>query len=198
MNSNYFVAGQIVEKFSGKSYRDYIVEDVLAPIGVSTTDVARSEKAQVFPNEVTYYGQGGVAGFEYGFNLKRRAPGGGLLSTAPDVLRFVNAIDGAATRPDILNSESLNVLTTPSSVNDSYACGIGTWGNIWFNYGSLPGTRTGFMRHKNGMSVVLLLNSTKDYFNSEEFDPFVFAMQDILLGVVNKPNRAYKNIDQFE
>lgn len=197
VNTNFFIAGRIIEKFSGKSFINYVKEDLLKPLGDTSTEQAKRSKAGAYPNEVRYYGQGGVSGFEYGFNIERRDADGGLMTTATDMLRFVNAIDGFNSRPDILNTNSLNLLTTPSTANNSYACGIGLWGDIWYNYGTLPGTRTGFMRHKNGMSVVLLLNSTKDYFKSAEFDPFVFAMQDMMVDIVNKPNRPYKDIDQF-
>ena len=197
VNTNFFIAGRIIEKFSGKSFINYVKEDLLKPLGDTSTELAKRSKAGAYPNEVTYYGQGGLVGYEYGFNIERRDADGGIVTTATDVLRFVNAIDGFPSRPDILNTNSLNLLTTPSTANNSYACGIGLWGDIWYNYGTLPGTRTGFMRHKNGMAVVLLLNSTKDYFKSEEFDPFVFAMQDVMVDIVSKNTRPYKDIDQF-
>lgn len=197
VNTNFFIAGRIIEKFSGKSYINYLKEDILKNIGDSSTEVGRIGKNGAFPNEVTYYGQGGVAGFEYNFSLERYDATGGLVATAKDVLRFVNAIDGFSTRPDVINKSSLDVFVTPSKANQNFACGIGIFGDIWYSYGSIPGTRTGFMRNSNGISAVILLNGTKDYFNAAEFDPFAFAMQDILFEVVGNNTRLYKDIDQF-
>ena len=73
----------------------------------------------------------------------------------------------------------------------------GLWSaeNIWFNYGSLPGTRTAFMRNANGMCAVLLLNSRVDPSTNE--NPFVFAMQDLVLDITKNPAYNWQDIDQF-
>jgi D-alanyl-D-alanine carboxypeptidase len=146
---------------------------------------------------VKYYGQGNDAPFVYTIGFPRRDADGGLMTTATDLLRFVNAIDGFTTRPDILNSTSLTALTTASNAYSGYACGIGIWSaeNVWYNYGSLPGTRTGFMRHANGMCVALLLNSRVDPSTNE--NPFVYAMQDVLLDLVKNSSYQWQAIDQF-
>lgn len=119
------------------------------------------------------------------------------MTTATELLKLVNAIDGFTTRPDILNTTSLASLTTPSSVFNGYACGIGIWSaeNLWYNYGSLPGSRTGFMRHNNGMSVALLLNSRVDPTIGE--NPFVYGMQDLMLDLVKNTSYNWQSIDQF-
>lgn len=196
-NVNFCIAGRIIEKISGKTYINYIKEDVMAPIGGTQTDMSGKTEAEQKTNEVKYYGQGNDAPFVYTIGFPRRDADGGLMTTATDLLRFVNAIDGFATRPDILNSTSLTALTTPSSAYTGYACGIGIWNaeNVWFNYGSLPGTRTGFMRHANGMCVALLLNSRVDPTADE--NPFVYAMQDVLLDLVKNSSYQWQAIDQF-
>ena len=196
-NVNFSLLGRIIEKVSGKSYVNYIKEDVLASAGATQTDIAGQTAAEKKSNEVSYYGQGVDANYTYNIAFPRRDADGGLIATASDVLRFVNSFDGFATRPDILNSTSINALTTPSPVFADYACGIGIWNseNLWFNYGSLPGTRTGFMRHNNGMCVSLLLNSRADPTANE--NPFVYAMQDLILDLVKNTSYSWQDIDQF-
>ena len=196
-NVNFVIAGRIIEKVSGKSYINYIKEDVMAPIGGTQTEMSGKTEADRKTNEVKYYGQGNDASYVYNIAFPRRDADGGLMTTASDLLRFVNAFDGFATRPDILNAGSVTSLTTPSTVFSGYACGIGIWSaeNVWFNYGSLPGTRTGFMRHNNGMCVALLLNSRVDPAIGE--NPFVYAMQDILLDLVKNSSYKWQDIDQF-
>lgn len=196
INTNFFIAGRIIEKFSGKSFTEYIKE-LLKPTGEKTTDLANRSISNKLPNEVTYYGQGSVANFEYGFNIERRDADGGLVTTATDLLRFVLAIDGQDTRKDIITNASLVNLTTASTFNPGYGCGIGVSGSIKFNYGMLPGTRTGFMWNSNGMAVVLLLNASPDYFNTSQTNSFVRAKEDILLDLVRNPNKGYQDIDQF-
>ncbi len=103
-NINFVLAGRIIEKVSGKTYVNYIKEDVMAPIGGTQTDIAGKTLADKKTNEVTYYGQGNDAPFCYTIAFPRRDADGGLITTATEVLKLVNAIDGFTTRPDILNS----------------------------------------------------------------------------------------------
>lgn len=196
-NVNFCIAGRIIEKISGKTYINYIKEDVMAPIGGTQTEMSGKTATEKKPNEVSYYGQGNDASYVYNIAFPRRDADGGLMTTASELLRFVNAIDGFNTRPDILNAGTLVSLTTPSAAYSGYACGIGIWSaeNVWFNYGSLPGTRTGFMRHNNGMCVSLLLNSRVDPSTNE--NPFVYAMQDLLLDLVKNSSYSWQSIDQF-
>lgn len=196
-NVNFVLAGRIIEKISGKTYINYIKEDVMTPIGGTQTDMSGKTEVEKKANEVTYYGQGADAAYVYNIAFPRRDADGGIMTTATDLIRLVNAIDGSTTRPDILNAANLTALTTPSSVYTSYACGIGIWGaeNVWFNYGSLPGTRTAFMRNANGMCAVLLLNSRVDPTTNET--PFVYAMQDLVLDITKNTSYTWQNIDQF-
>jgi len=196
-NVGYSLLGRIIEKKSGKSYINYIKEDILAPIGVTTTDIAGKTLADQKPNEVTYYGQGNDSPFVYTIAFPRRDADGGLIATATDVLKLITATDGFATRPDMLSQATITSFTTPSAANTGYANGIGIWSaeNVWYNYGSLPGTRTGFMRHNNGMCVALLLNSRVNPSANE--NPFVFDMQDLMLDLVKNANYNWQNIDQF-
>ncbi|MDN3678143.1 serine hydrolase domain-containing protein [Flavobacterium paronense] len=196
-NVGYNLLGRIIEKKSGKTYINYIKEDILAPIGVTMTDIAGKTEAERKANEVKYYGQGNDASFVYTIAFPRRDADGGLMSTATDVLKLITAADGFTTRPDILNQASITAFTTPSSAYSGYANGIGIWSaeNVWFNYGSLPGTRTAFMRHNNGMCVALLLNSRADPSANE--NPFVYAMQDLVLDFVKNSSYNWQNIDQF-
>jgi D-alanyl-D-alanine carboxypeptidase len=196
-NVNFCIAGRIIEKLSGKTYINFIKEDIMAPVGGTQTDISGKTSAEKKANEVSYYGQGNDAPFVYTIAFPRRDADGGLLTTAAELLKFVNAIDGFSTRADILNAGNITALTTPSSAYAGYACGIGIWNaeNVWYNYGSLPGTRTGFMRHNNGMCVSLLLNSRADPSTNE--NPFVYGMQDLMLDIVKNSAYNWQNIDQF-
>ncbi len=198
-NVNYSLLGRIIEKISGKTYINYIKQDLLSPIGDTQTDIAGKTAAEQKPNEVKYYGQGADANYVYDIAFPRRDADGGLMTTAKDLLRFVNAIDGFPTRPDILNATTIGSFTTTSAANASYACGIGIWSaqNLWYNYGSLPGTRTGFFRDNNGMSAALILNSRVDPSAAGGENAFVQAMQTVLLDLVKNSSYSWQDIDQF-
>lgn len=110
----------------------------------------------------------------------------------------MNAIDGLSGRPDVLNSASRTLLVTTSSIYAGYGLGLGVWKeqNLIFSYGSLPGTRAGFMcDNANGMSVVLILNSR---IITEKEQTFVYEMQDVLLALLKNNSAQWQNIDQFQ
>jgi CubicO group peptidase (beta-lactamase class C family) len=196
-NVGYWIAGRIIEKVSGKSYLNYLKEDLLAGTGSTQTDLAGQKEIDRKTNEVKYYGQGSDASYVYNIAFPRRDSDGGLITTSTDLLRFITAVDGFPTRPDVLNSAAINEFTTASDANPGYACGIGIWDaeHVWFNYGSLPGTRSGFMRHDNGKCVALILNSRADPSSNDL--PFVYAMQDLMLDMVKNSAYKWQDIDQF-
>ena len=196
-NVGFWIAGRIIEKVSGKSYVNYIKEDLLAGTGATQTDMAGKTQSDKKANEVTYYGQGNDAQYVYNIAFPRRDSDGGLIATPTDLLRFITAVDGFSTRPDVLNTASISEFIKAPSFNPGYASGIGIWDaeNVWFNYGSLPGTRSGFMRHGNGKCVALILNSRVDPSIGEL--PFVYAMQDLMLDILKNSSYSWQEIDQF-
>lgn len=195
-NVGFNIAGRVIEKLSGKPYVAFVRENLLGSTGAVLTDLAGKTEAERKPNEVKYYGQGNDAQYVYNIAFPRRDADGGLIATAADLLRLVTAVDGFSTRPDVLNASSVNAFTTPPTFS-TYALGIALWPaqNLWYNYGSLPGTRTGYMRHNNGMCVALLLNSRVDPSTNET--PFVQAMQNLMLDLVKNTAYPWQDIDQF-
>jgi CubicO group peptidase (beta-lactamase class C family) len=195
-NINFWIAGRIIEKFSGKSYINYIREDLMAPLGITQTDMAGKTAADRKTNEVSYYGQGTDAQYVYTIAFPRRDADGGLITTATDLLKFILAIDGFSTRPDMINATSVTALSTGSPVYASYGLGLGLWSaeNLWYNYGSLPGTRAGFMRHNNGMAIALIFNSRA---NPSTETAFVQGMQNLMLDLIKNNAYSWQDIDQF-
>jgi CubicO group peptidase (beta-lactamase class C family) len=194
-NVNFFILGRIIEKVTGQTYYDYI-HSIMILIGATDTEPADQTLAERKPSEVVYYGQGTDASYVYNIAFPRRDADAGLIATAKDVLKLVTAVDGFSTRPDILNAATITQFTTPSTVFPGYACGIGIWSaqHLWFNDGSLPGTRTWFMRHDNGLCVALLLNSRPD---TDPGSVFAYAMQALALDVVTNATYSWQDIDQF-
>jgi CubicO group peptidase (beta-lactamase class C family) len=197
----FFLAGRVIEKASGKSYVNYIRENLMAPLGITQTDIAGRNAADRKVKEVAYYGQGALANAAYTVSFPRRDADGGLISNAPDLLKFITAFDGFNTRPDILSNASITALTTTPTFS-TYACGIARWDakGIWFNYGALPGTRTGFMRANNGLCVVTLFNSCVDYTaaNAAAYSAFGQAHQSLLLDLIENTAYPWQDIDQFK
>lgn len=173
-NFGYCVLGRVIEKITGQSYADYVQEAVLDPIGATDLHMGHNLLADQWPNEVKYYDYSGapMANSIYdnitpvpwpygGFNLEFMDAHGGWVASCHDLLKFVCAIDGFPTRPDILSPALLDTLTAPSAVDPNYACGIAVnVYNNWWHLGSLPGTSSEFVRNGNDqINWAILLNS---------------------------------------
>lgn len=196
INTNYFVAARIIEKVSGKPFALFLKERIFDPLGMKSTALAKNGTAGKYPNEVTYYGLGGTKGYEYNFNIERRDGDAGIVTTAPDLLRFVNAIDNLAVRADVLTPQRFSEFIKGSTPNPQFGIGILSWGSVRSFYGALPGTRSSYMYHSNGMAVALIFNGNADYTGSN-YAAFATAHENLLLDLLTKNLEVYQDIDQF-
>jgi len=200
INTNYFVAARIIEKVSGKSYYQFMKDDFLTPLGISSAVMGKSSMTNLQPNEAKYYGQGGTKGFEYNLNIERRDGDGGLVITASDLLKFVLAIDGNQSRPDILDATTYQKFIQPSGpapLDPNFGNGIIKWNTRYYFYGALPGTRSSYMTESNGMAVSLIFNGNADYTNNTVYNLFTQAHQALLVDILSNNLGVYQNIDQF-
>ncbi len=140
-NFGYCILGRVIEKITGTSYAAAVKSLVLTPCGVTDMLISGNTLADRVTNEVKYYGQGGEN--PYAYNIARMDSHGGWLATATDLARVLVHVDGYSNKADILTSNAITVMTTPSTANAAYACG---WSvnsaNNWWHTGSLPGTAT--------------------------------------------------------
>ena len=195
-NTGYWLLARIIERESSMSFEQYLNDIVLKNSGITTLHRTNFKLSDKQPNEVTYYDVGANDGqYIYDQIATRRDGDGGLISSAPDVLRFVNGIDGFSDKPDILSSGMIQKMQSANSISDGWGRGHGIWAsqNVLFMYGSLPGTRTGWMRHDNGTTAVLLFNG-----NASHRENFVYDIQDVLLDLVNKSTVTWQDFDQLE
>jgi hypothetical protein len=95
----------------------------------------------------------------YGGNDIRALGGAGAwIATAPDLMRLLLAVDGFDTRPDILNSESIHFMTDSGFAPVGWKATV--LGGTWWRTGSFPGTAGMMKRQSDGISWVVLLNSS--------------------------------------
>jgi len=163
-NFNYMILARIIEKVSGKTYEQYVKDAILSPVGATNTEIAGNLLADRKSNEVKYYGQATDASYVYGgMNLPRSDGAMGWMGTATDLLRFVNAVDSSATRPDILNGTTLQTMVTTTAASNglgfAFGCGWVVESGEWFWWGSLPGTFGILYRNANGICIAALANS---------------------------------------
>jgi CubicO group peptidase (beta-lactamase class C family) len=169
-NIGYLILGEVIEEISGLSYEDFVKTAILQPIGACDMHVGKSLLAEKLEREVQYTGNGytslnaysgsGNVPWEYGgWILEAMSAHGGWVSTARDLVRLVLAVDGFTSPTDILNSTSINTMTTPGSNNQNYALGwsVNSFNN-WWHTGSLDGTASVIVRSAGGYVWALLLN----------------------------------------
>jgi CubicO group peptidase (beta-lactamase class C family) len=112
------VLGRVVEVVSGQTLGVYLAEHVLGPLGMTETgfaarDEQRARLAQPFPHDP----DGGVplAVFDPLEAPLMESGGGGLVSTAPDYLRFLQCLLARGRLPDggwLLSPRTLALMTS--------------------------------------------------------------------------------------
>ncbi len=157
-NFGYFILGRVIEKLTGQTYADYVQENILHPIGINDMQIGGNTKDSRKLNEVIYYSQ---PDDPYSFNLTRMDSHGGWITTATDLVKFIERVDGFNKKTNILDSSTTELMLTCSTANPKYACGWGYSDNLssWGHNGGLPGTSTELGHNKAGFSWAVLTNT---------------------------------------
>jgi D-alanyl-D-alanine carboxypeptidase len=193
-NFNFILLARIIEKVSGKTYEDYIKQDILNPLGATNTVIAGNNLSSKKANEVVYKGQGGDIPFVYSLYNYTRADGAfGWVSTPTDILRFATAVDSSNTKPDILSGTTLKTMATTTTANPYYGCGWAIEGPEWYWFGSLPGTASLIYRNSNGICVSFVANSRLQPNPNNALN----GIAGIINEVIGNSAIAWQDIDQF-
>jgi D-alanyl-D-alanine carboxypeptidase len=122
-NYGFLMLGVIVERVSGKSYYDYVSENIYQPAGMTSTD-SLPEDQNVADRSVGYTQFGGEALRPNTDTLPYRGTSaGGGYCTVEDFLRFANAL----TNHKLLSAQNTDLLTTgrvDTPRGDKYAFGF--------------------------------------------------------------------------
>lgn len=166
-NTAYWLLARVIEQISGESYEDYL-KTMGATVGITSLRTTTFRQENRAANEVEYYGTPQDMQWIYSI-ASRRDGDGGVIINAPDMLRFMCAIDGRTNRQDLISPEAQELMASPSDLS-ILGRGLGTWKeqNLLFFTGSLPGTRTWFYMNANGVNAVILLNYRRT--DTQEFD----------------------------
>ncbi len=179
-NFGYCLLGKIIEELSGMPYEEYVRKDILYPLGITGMRLAKNRVEERIENEVAYYDfspnnlrpsiydTGEEVPTTYSFNIEALAAAGGWLATSSDLLKFLVAIDGFKNTPDILANESLLAMVHPEQGGRPFGWRGVTADGTWWRTGTLAGTSAILKRLDNGISWVVLTNTSNrksDYFN---------------------------------
>lgn len=173
-NLGYVILGKIISVLTELPYEDYVVMNVLKPLGIHDMHIGKSFYHEKYPNEVRYYepagssltlafnGSGRMVPKSYGGNnIELLGPAGGWVASAPELIKFISAIDGFENVPDFLTDSTIMLMIDPERAGD----GLFGWRGsdrhgTWWRTGTLSGSLSFVMRMHNGLNWVVLLNTS--------------------------------------
>lgn len=171
-NVGYLILSRIIEKVSGKSYEEYIQENILHPSGCYDFHLAHNLYKDRYSNEVRYYepsneplvehysGNGEMAQRCYGGNdIEGLLGAGGWVASPTELLRFLACIDGKPNVKDILSIQSIEKMTSssPSMLPIGWSK---TNSSYWMRTGSLSGSSAMIKYQKDGVAWVFITNTS--------------------------------------
>ncbi len=164
-DANYILAGLVIEAVTGRPWTEIAHDEVLAPAGMADTDVAQLDDDPV--GLATGYLSSADPPEQWRSNIYSvpagGMPDGGLVTTAADLVRLMDALEGDA----LLTPASFAAMTTPHSVRqvvEQYGYGLDLTVQdgrltIISHDGMDPGVQANLTRYRDsGTTVVVLCN----------------------------------------
>lgn len=162
-NFGFIVLRLVVERASGQRYETYVREHVLAPMGITQMRLERAEGGYGGPDEVRRYAPGGQRMLHPRFGVN-------WVASAPDMARFLTALDGSRGSPFLAPQSYAAMLAAPPPPlplrpNGSHF-GLG-WDRViktaegweYAKNGGKPGVSAYIQHLPNGVDWVVLFNS---------------------------------------
>ena len=204
-NLGYGILGEIVARKSGMDYQDYVVMNLFKPLDIHDMHIGKSFYYDKYPNEVRYHssagkmtahsldGSGEVVPIYYGGNnIELLGPAGGWVASAPELIKFLTAIDGFPEQPDILAPETILQMADPN------LAGKGLFGwrgsdkyGTWWRTGYLTGSSAIMVRQQDGLNWVVMMNTST--YKHSRIHRYVSGM---MFNAVNRVD-AWPAIDLF-
>lgn len=174
-NFGYLLLSDIIEKVSGKTYEQFIKEEVLRPAGCYDMHIAGNYYEDRRSNEVRYYTHNGDGKFieEYndsggmvercygGNNIPLLSGAGAWCGSPAEISRLVASIDGDPRIPDIISRNSFLQMT---EYLDTETFSLG-WNDTnpakgWSRTGTLSGTSALVKHFPDGECWILITNTS--------------------------------------
>ncbi|HEU5026382.1 MAG TPA: serine hydrolase domain-containing protein [Spirillospora sp.] len=164
-NTNYLVAGLLIENVTGRPYGEEITRRIIGPLGLHATSVPGDSPAIPGPHPRGYVrpGEGAPLMDVTELNPTVAGPGGGMVSSASDLGRFMAALlDGRLLGPAQLREM---MRTRPTGNADGRAYGLGLesrplpcGGLYWGHTGDMLGFETVTGATAGGRQATVMVN----------------------------------------
>lgn len=162
-NCGYFLSGYIVEKLTGISYSDYVLDNIIKKAGLKNTFVNRWDT--ILANRTMGY-EKTTTGWRNAIHISMEGPysAGAIISTVEDLYKWNLALHSG----EIISPVSFKKMTTPDKANYGYGLGIDTFLyhiRMWHS-GALRGFTSCLAHYTNdSVDVVVLSNNESNAYN---------------------------------
>lgn len=172
-NLGYVILGKVIEKVSGKSYENYVQNEILFPLGITDMQIGKNLFQDKALFEVKYYEQENARMSHSIYNSYEMVPkvyggndvtalnaAGGWVASATSLAKLLVAINGKEGVPDILLPESIDLMTKPMHKGDLPLGWKGSFHNTWWRSGTLSGTSAFVFKGSGNISYVFITNTS--------------------------------------
>ncbi len=179
-NTNYYLAGMIVESVTGTAIPTVFRDRIFTPLGLGGTFFGAWETIpDAFEFAHGWYGSSDISQRSRNAVYSAASTAGGIVATASNLVTWVKTLfDG-----DFINQASLDQMTDFSSNNYGLGCSLRTMEGreVWAHGGAIDGYRTLFIYDPaNGVSIAILINdSTDTYMEAMMGDLFRIVIEDL-------------------
>jgi D-alanyl-D-alanine carboxypeptidase len=119
-NSAYYLLGVIIEVASGRTYDDYLDENILSPLGLTRSSYCHEQ--DIVPGRAQGYEQlNGALVNDGPISMNTPGAAGAMCSTVPDLLAWTVALRSGR----VASGESYRAMTTSARLNDGSPAGYG-------------------------------------------------------------------------
>jgi CubicO group peptidase (beta-lactamase class C family) len=188
MNIGYCVAGRVIERRSGRTYEQFVKDELLAPSCVTEMEIGERTLALRKPNEVVYYQPNG--GDPYGLSPRRMDAHGGWIAKPLDLLLLLRRIDSNVNQAELLQPDSLTAMRTPSLApgdgggGTNYGLGLGIGGSGWGHNGAMNGTIADLTYRNDGLAFAVTCNTRPST------DQFAGVLKSTVMNIINTLDAA--------
>ena len=185
-NTNYLLAGLVIERFGGGDWGQVLRERVMDPLGMTNSFVENLEPARVPIVHGYSEGTRDMFAIDTGYGL----PDGGLVATGPELTRFIRAV-GSGVLPEGISPEAVAALLDSTVVDedgDDYGLGLAEFstpcGRTIGHGGGLDGyVSEMFYVPSRDIAVIVFVNAS-DGWVDDDFEAIVDRTLEIACGVL--------------
>jgi CubicO group peptidase (beta-lactamase class C family) len=153
------VLGRVVERITGVDYDEHVRNNILEPLGVSRMQIGSNYLSGRASGEVRYYGS--FPYYDHGPDMMKAYDG--WIASTLDLVRFITAVDGIETPPDLFGGESRRLMGGPPPWWDGspeyYGMGWGRSTGRWMHGGGMNGAASWIEMRDDGLAFAVLMNT---------------------------------------